>query len=69
MKPTIREFKDNPAVADRFAADLVEMIAELAKTQSTVTVSLSGGSTPKLLFSVLAENYADKVRRSFLPTR
>ena len=62
MKPTIREFKDNPAVADQFAADLVEMIAELAKTQSTVTVSLSGGSTPKLLFSVLAENYADKVQ-------
>ena len=62
MKPTIKEFKDNPAVADQFAADLVEMIAELAKTQSTVTVSLSGGSTPKLLFNVLAENYADKVQ-------
>ena len=62
MKPTIKEFKDNPAVADSFAADLVEMIAELAKKQSTVTVSLSGGSTPKLLFSVLAENYADQVQ-------
>lgn len=62
MKPTIKEFQDNPAVADCFAADLVEMIAELAKIQSTVTVSLSGGSTPKLLFSVLAENYADQVQ-------
>lgn len=61
MKPTIKEFQDNPAVADSFAADLVEMIAELAKTQPTITVSLSGGSTPKLLFSVLAENYADQV--------
>jgi len=62
VKPTIKEFQDNPAVADRFAADLVEMIAELAKNQPTVTVSLSGGSTPKLLFSVLAENYADQVQ-------
>lgn len=64
MKPIIKEFKDNPEVANRFAADLVELIAELAKTQSTVTVSLSGGSTPKLLFSVLAENYADQVQWS-----
>jgi len=62
VKPTIKEFNDNPAVANSFAGDLVEMIAELAKTQSTVTVSLSGGSTPKLLFSVLAENYADQVQ-------
>ena len=64
MKPTIKEFQDNPAVADCFAADLVEMIAELAKSQSKITVSLSGGSTPKLLFSVLAENYADKIEWS-----
>ena len=64
MKPTIKEFKDNPEVAEQFAADLVEMIAEIGKTQSTVTISLSGGSTPKLLFSVLAENYADQVQWS-----
>lgn len=64
MKPIIKEFEDNPAVADCFAADLVEMIAELLEQQSTVTVSLSGGSTPKLLFTVLAENYSDKVEWS-----
>ena len=64
VKPTIKEFKDNPEVADCFAAELVEMIAELGKSQSKITVSLSGGSTRKLLFSVLAENYADKIEWS-----
>ena len=61
MNPTIKKFEDNPAVANQFAADLVDLISSLSRKQSQITVSLSGGSTPKLLFQVLAEKFADQV--------
>lgn len=56
---TVRTFVDNPAVATAFAEDFVAWVAE--QNSSKVTVSLSGGSTPKLLFQVLARDFADKV--------
>ena len=62
VNPNILKFVDNPEVASAFAKKFVELVEELSKTQSKITVSLSGGSTPKLLFSVLAEQYADKVK-------
>ena len=52
-------FADNPAVAAAFATDFVAWLE--TQTQAKVTVSLSGGSTPTLLFEVLARDYADKV--------
>ena len=52
-------FADNPAVATAFAADFVAWLP--TQTQPKVTVSLSGGSTPKLLFEVLARDFADQV--------
>ena len=61
MSPTINVFDDNPAVARQFAADLVELISKLAQTQNKITISLSGGSTPKLLFQILADHFADRV--------
>lgn len=49
---------NGPAVAKQFAEFLVERIA--AK-QGNFTLALSGGSTPKLLFTLLAEQYTDQI--------
>lgn len=57
----IKTFSDNPAVANAFAKDLVQLLQSLTESQSKVTVSLSGGSTPKLLFDVLATEFATAV--------
>lgn len=43
----------NPAVAESFAKWLVEWL----KGRTFTTIALSGGSTPKLLFSLLAQLY------------
>ena len=50
--PEIKTYADNPAVAAEFAKYLCDWIN--AQPQEKITVSLSGGSTPKLLFQVLA---------------
>ncbi len=52
-------FADNPAVATAFAADFSDWVS--SQTKQTLTVALSGGSTPKLLFEHLAANYSDRI--------
>ncbi|MEM9836472.1 MAG: 6-phosphogluconolactonase [Bacteroidota bacterium] len=49
---------NGPAVAQDFADFLTQQIA--AK-EGKFTLALSGGSTPKLLFKLLADNYQDKI--------
>lgn len=61
MPLTVKAFEDNPDVAEKFAADFVGLLKQLSISQDKITVSLSGGSTPKLLFSVLADNYRNAV--------
>ncbi len=61
MNPTIKTYSDNPAVANAFAEDFVGLLNSLTESKSKVTVALSGGSTPKLLFSVLAQQFATAV--------
>lgn len=50
-------FKNNEAVAAAFADFLKK---EIAKTEK-INIALSGGSTPKVLFDILAKKYADKI--------
>lgn len=50
-------FKDNQAVATAFAKYLSEQI----NTSDSFHIALSGGSTPKVLFKLLAEQYAKKI--------
>ena len=61
MKPVIKKYSDNPEVARSFASEFVAKLHSLSSTQELITVSLSGGSTPKLLFQVLAEEHANSV--------
>jgi 6-phosphogluconolactonase len=46
--------KDNPAIARRAAEKFVELAQSAVSRKGTFTVALSGGSTPKLLYSLLA---------------
>jgi 6-phosphogluconolactonase len=46
--------KDNPAIARRAAEEFVKMAQSAVSRKGSFTVALSGGSTPKLLYSLLA---------------
>ena len=53
----IKIYKDKNEVAEQFSAYFVEQAAG----RDVFHVALSGGSTPKIVFDVLAENFADQV--------
>ena len=53
----IKIHKDKNEVAEQFSAYFVEKASE----HEAFHVALSGGSTPKIVFDVLAQNFADKV--------
>ena len=57
--PLVYVFPDNQTVAEKFAEWLAQWIKD--QDQEEVTIALSGGSTPKVLFKVLAERYAKEV--------
>jgi 6-phosphogluconolactonase len=61
LNKTINIFPSPEELAERFAEDLVLMINESAKAKKSFTVSLSGGSTPEMLFSILASKYSKSV--------
>ena len=50
-------YKDNQAVAKAFAKYLAKQITKAP----IFHIALSGGSTPKVLFEILAKDYADKI--------
>ena len=50
-------FSDADAVAAAFAEDLAIWIASLPREQSRISIALSGGSTPRRLFQLWAENH------------
>ncbi|MBO0322432.1 6-phosphogluconolactonase [Muricauda sp. CAU 1633] len=53
----LKVYSDKHEVAEQFSAYLVDKLG----TGKTFHVALSGGSTPKIVFDVLAENFSDKV--------
>jgi 6-phosphogluconolactonase len=46
--------KDNPAIARRAAEEFVKLAQSAVRQHGSFSVALSGGSTPKLLYSLLA---------------
>ncbi len=52
-----RIYKDKTEVAKQFSA----YFADKTDSSEPFHVALSGGSTPKIVFDVLAENFADKI--------
>ncbi|MGB7323441.1 MAG: 6-phosphogluconolactonase [Rubripirellula sp.] len=59
MPAQIKTFADPSTLADAFATEFAHWLS--AQTQPTVTVALSGGSTPKLLFTRWASQFAGKI--------
>ena len=57
--PDLKIFADNPEVASEFARCFRDHVNNL--DQDKITVCLSGGSTPKLLFQVLAADHCDSI--------
>lgn len=57
MNRDIRVYEDNPAVARSFA----EFLMVFTKSKAKITIALSGGSTPKLLFDLLAKEYQGQI--------
>ena len=53
----IKVYKDKQEVAEQFST----YFAQKANTGKAFYVALSGGSTPKIVFDVLAQNFSDKV--------
>jgi len=59
---TIIKISQSPIeLARDFAGEIAHMINESARKRRIFTIALSGGSTPKLLFSVLADGFSDSV--------
>ena len=54
-KPILRRFGDAEQVAQAAAREFVRCAGEAIATQKRFTVALSGGSTPRRLFQILAE--------------
>lgn len=53
----LKIYKDKQEVAEQFSSYFVDQL----KDKESFHVALSGGSTPKIVFDVLAENFAGKV--------
>jgi 6-phosphogluconolactonase len=57
----IKLFPNPAAVAAAFADDFSNWVAAMPAEDSRITVAISGGSTPQLLFRLWADEYANKV--------
>ncbi|MCX8210701.1 MAG: 6-phosphogluconolactonase [Lewinella sp.] len=57
--PNLNVSINGPSVARAFADHLVERLNE--KREGPFFLALSGGSTPKLLFKILADDYQEKI--------
>ena len=57
MKKEIKIFSSPSELAEKFAEELVAIIKDSAATKRIFTLALSGGSTPKLLYSILGDYY------------
>lgn len=61
MNRSLKIFPTPEELVHSFADDLVNFIKEAIENQHIVTIALSGGSTPKLLYTLLADKYSCSV--------
>lgn len=61
MEPIIRIFKSPVELAEEFASEIVSGIMNAFHKEKHFTMALSGGTTPKTLFSVLADEFNDSI--------
>lgn len=61
MQKIIKIFTTPNDLAMYFAESLVKMVNDSAKAKKPFTIALSGGTTPELLFRLLAEKFAKTI--------
>jgi 6-phosphogluconolactonase len=61
VKPLIKVFPTPLSLAESLAIDIVNKITEADISDHPFTLAISGGSTPRTLFSVLGERYTSSV--------
>ena len=61
MNKLIKVFPSSFELAEELAHELIRMIKEAVKKRILFSVAVSGGNTPKLLFSVLGDHFANSV--------
>ncbi len=61
MEVLYKIFPTPAGLADGFAKELTDLIKNYGKKKKFVSIAVSGGNTPKLVFSVLAEKYSGSV--------
>jgi len=54
---TLKIFDDNKQLVEELSKELIEYFERELKTTPHITLALSGGNTPKLIYQYLAENY------------
>jgi len=62
----VRIFSSPFELAEEFAGVMVKMIKESAKKRMPVTIALSGGTTPEILFKILGEKYTETIPWKFV---
>ena len=62
MKPTYTIFKTPHDLAEYFAKELSKKVNSAAEKKESIYIALSGGSSPKILFSIMAEKYGWSTR-------
>lgn len=62
----IRIFHSPYEMAESFAEELTGLIKEASEIQRPLTIALSGGSTPELLFSILGDHYSASVNWEYV---
>ena len=58
MNKFVRIFRSPYELAEKLAEEIVEMIKAASENNVPLTVALSGGSTPELLFSILGDHFS-----------
>jgi 6-phosphogluconolactonase len=58
LDKSIKIFVSPYELAENFAKELIRMINKSAKKKKPLSVALSGGSTPELLFSLLGDHFS-----------
>ena len=61
MERSIEIFPTPFELAEKVALDLISLIKEAEKIKQPFNIALSGGNTPKLLFTVLGDHFAGSV--------
>ncbi len=52
---------DELKIAEHLASDLVNYLDRISLASKTISIAISGGNTPKLLFGILSERYAKQI--------